>query len=114
MGGVVVVEADQEAGGILFVLVLDLGNLLLGRDPELLRGQHDGGAVGIVGADIGAAVPPGLLEPDPDIGLHHLQQMPQVQGAVGVGQGTGDQNVARGVLGHVGTVCLCEKKGALL
>jgi hypothetical protein len=40
-----------------------------------------------------------LLETNPDISLDILHQMAQMDGTVGVGQGTGDENLALAV-GH--------------
>jgi hypothetical protein len=39
----------------------------------------------------------GLLETYPDVSLDVFQQVAKVNGAVGVGQGTGDQNLALAV-----------------
>ena len=36
-------------------------------------------------------MPAKFLKTDPDIGLDIFDQMPQMDGAVGVGQGTGDE-----------------------
>jgi len=47
-----VVETNAKAREISGVTVPDLLDQLLGLDAILLRFQHDGRAVGIVGADI--------------------------------------------------------------
>ena len=49
---------------------------------------------GIIGTDIAAVVAAGLLEAHPDIRLHLFQQVAQVQRPVGIGQGTGYQDIA--------------------
>ena len=41
---------------------------------------------------INARLPAQLLEPDPDVGLEVLDQVAEVDVAVGVGQGAGDQD----------------------
>ena len=112
VGGVEIVKADEEAGAVPLVLLPDSVDLLLGGDAQFFGGQHDGGAVGIVGTDIQAVVPAGFLETHPDVGLHLLQQVSQVQGAIGIGQCAGNQDFAWGVA----AMCHCVRveKGALL
>jgi len=102
-----VVEADQESRTVALVFPAYAVDLLFGGDPEFFRRQHDGRAMGIVGADVEAVVAAGLLEPHPDIGLHLLQQVAQVQRSIGVGQGAGDQDLARGGGSHLGSVSVC-------
>ena len=60
----------------------------------LLGEQHGAGAVGVIGADVEALVATQLLEAHPDVGLDVLQQVPQVNWAVDVRQGAGDQDAA--------------------
>ena len=91
VGAVVVVKGDGEVGKIGLMLAGDAGDQLLGLDPLVLRAQHDGGAVGVIGADIQTIVAAHFLEPHPDIGLYVLDQVSQVDRAIGVGQGTGNQ-----------------------
>ena len=78
VGGIEIVEVDEEAGAVALVLAVDIPDLLLGRDPQFFSSQHDRGAVGVIGTDIQAIVTPRLLESHPDIGLYLLQQVPQV------------------------------------
>ncbi len=94
VGGVVVVEADVEAGKIAVMLLPYLGDEGLGGDAFLLRPQHDGGAVGVVGAHVVALVPLHLLEAHPDVGLDVFHQVAEVDAAVGIGQGGGDEYLA--------------------
>ena len=84
MGAVVVVETDTEPSRILLVLCLDTGDLLLGGDAQFFRSEHDGRTVCVIGAHVEAIVATRLLEAYPDIGLHHLQHVAQMQWAVGV------------------------------
>ena len=56
--------------------------------------QHDWRAVGVIGADIDHCMALHALKPDPDVSLDVFDQVPKVNGAVGVGQGRGDQNLA--------------------
>ena len=67
---------------------------LLGRDAFASRAQHDRRAVRVVGADVVDFVALHLLEAHPDVGLDVLDQVAEVDGAVGVGQGGGDEDAA--------------------
>ena len=97
MSAVVVVEIHLEVGKVPLVVRFHLGNLLLRGDAVFLGLEHDGGAVGIVSADIGALLATELLEANPDVGLDVFQQMAEMNGAIGVGKGTGDQYLAGSV-----------------
>jgi hypothetical protein len=66
----------------------------LRRDAFLLGAQHDRRAVRVVGADVPALVAAHLLEAHPDVGLDVFDQVAEVDGAVGVGQGGGDEDFA--------------------
>ena len=68
----------------------------------------------VISTHIQAVVPPGALESDPDIGLHHLQYMPQMQRAVGIGQSAGHQYVARLRVDHSHPFPFAVKKGATI
>ncbi len=92
---VVVVEADVEAGEIARVLAMDARDQRLRRDAFLLGAQHDRRAVRVVGADVPALVAAHLLEAHPDVGLDVFDQVAEVDGAVGIGQGGGDEYLAR-------------------
>ena len=52
----VVVEADVEVREVALVLHADARDQLLGRDAQLAGLEHDGRAVGVVGADEDAVV----------------------------------------------------------
>jgi hypothetical protein len=95
VGGVVVVEVHVEAVEIPLVLVPHPVDELLRRDALLLRAQHDGRAVGVVGAAVDAVVAAHLLEAHPDVGLDVFHQVAQMDAAVGVGQGGGDEDFDR-------------------
>ena len=94
MGGVVVVEGDVESGEIPGMFAVDARDERFRSDALLLGAQHDRRAVGVVGADVHALVPVHLLESHPDIGLDVFHQMAEMDGAVGVGQGAGDEDFA--------------------
>ena len=94
VGRAVVVEFDQEAVEIRLVLAPYPGDKLLRGDALLVGAQHDRRAMGVVGADVMHLMPAHLLEAHPDIGLDVLDQMAEVDAAVGVRQGGGDQQAA--------------------
>jgi len=54
--------------------------------------DHDGGVVGVIGAKIETISTTHFMKTDPDIGLNVFHQMTQMNGTVGVGQSTCDQN----------------------
>jgi hypothetical protein len=98
VGRVVVVEGDAEIGKVALVRFTDAGNQLLGADALLLGAQHDGRAVGIVGAHVMTFMVAQFLKAHPDVGLDVFDQVPDVDGSIGIRQGTGDQDLACG--GH--------------
>ena len=84
----------MEAGEVPRVLAVNPVNELLGRDAFLVRAQHDGRAMGVVGTDVMHLVPLHLLEAHPDIRLNVLHEMAEMDAAVGVRQRRGDENPA--------------------
>jgi hypothetical protein len=68
------------------------GYQILWLNPFLACPQHDWGAVGIISADIDTVMPSHFLKSYPYISLDILHQVAYVDRAVGVGQGTGDQD----------------------
>ena len=94
IGRVVTVETDVKAGEIAQVLAVHARDQLFRRDAFLFRAQHDGRAVGVVGTDVITFVSMHFLEAHPDIGLDVFHQVTEVDGAIGVGQGGGDENFA--------------------
>jgi hypothetical protein len=94
VGGMPVVEADVEAIEVFLAARGDLGHEGLRRLAGLLGGDHDGRAVGVVGADKVHLVALHALEAHPDVGLDVLHDVADVELAVGVGQGGGDEELA--------------------
>ena len=80
-----VVWREQKACNISFVLGLDPLDQCLGGDAFGLGAQHDRGAMGVIGPDPLALIAGQALIAHPDIALNVLEQMPDVQGPVGVG-----------------------------
>ena len=101
----IVVEADGKAGEIFGVLLPHACNERLGLDTLGARAQHDRGDMGVDGAHVIAFVPAHLLEAAPDIGLDVFDQVTQVDRAVGIGQGAGDQDLAGVRHGVCGSGC---------
>ena len=92
--GVKLREADVEARIVTLMFRLNAGDQRFGRDALALCPQHDGGAVGVIGTDVHAVLALELLEAHPDVGLHGFQHVAKVNGAVGIGQRTGDEDSA--------------------
>ena len=72
---------------------------LLRRLAGLLGGDHDRRAVRVVGADEVHLVPLHALEAHPDVGLDVLHDVADVERAVGVRQGGGDEEACGGIGG---------------
>jgi hypothetical protein len=94
MGRVVVVETDVEAGKVARMLAMHAFDQRLRRDSLLLGTQHDRRAMRVVGADVPALMAAHFLEAYPDVGLNVLDQMTEVDCAVGIRQGGSDENLA--------------------
>jgi hypothetical protein len=58
--------------------------------------------VRVVCADVGALVAAELLEPHEDVGLDVLDEVPEVDVPIGVGQRRGDEDAAPGGDRHAG------------
>ena len=112
LGGVcavVVVKADMKTVEIGAVLGVHTVDHLFRGDAGLLGRQHDRRAVRVVGADVMAGIAAHFLHPHPDVGLDVFDEVAEVDGAVGVGQGGGNENLA----GHGRSVCQISE-GAII
>ena len=89
-----VVEADVKAVEVFRALGADARDQLLRRDAFGLRLEHDRRAVRVVGADEMHFVALHALEPHPDVGLDVLHDVADVERAVRVRQGGGDEDSA--------------------
>ncbi len=94
LGRVVMVESDAEILEVALMGHLHRCDELFRRDACLFGGEHDRRAMGVIGAHEVHAVAHQALRAYPDVGLDVTDQMAEVQMAVGVGQGIGDQDVA--------------------
>jgi hypothetical protein len=103
---VVIVECDAEGGEVAQVLAVHALDELLGREPFLFGAQHDRRAVGVVRAHVVHRVAAHALVAHPDVGLDVAHEVAEVDVAVGVGQGVGDEELA----GHDGCGNRCRIK----
>ena len=91
----------MEAGKVAQMLAMGFVDELLGRDALFLRAQHDGCAVGVIGADIMTLrVRLHFVKAHPNVGLDVFHQVAEMDAAVGIGERGGDQYLA------------CHKRGA--
>src|SRR5688572_5937488 len=101
----IVVEGDVKRGEVTEMSLPHIGDQGLFA-PSLLTGaNHDGRTVRVVCTDVDAAVASQFLEPDPDVRLDVLDQMPQMNVAIRVGQGRGNKNAS---CGHGSSVRTCK------
>ena len=98
VGAVPVVKRNVKAVQIRLAPGSNIGHKLLRRDACFFSGNHDGRAVGVVCADKIDLVPLHSLKPHPDIGLDVLHDVADVEIAIGIRQGGGDEELA---LGHM-------------
>ncbi len=101
VGRAVVVELHMKGGEIVVVFLPHAGDQLLRCDAFFFGAQHDGCAVGVVGADVVAGVAAHLLEAHPDVGLDVFDEVAEVDAAVGVGQGGGYEDFTRHIAGFL-------------
>ena len=96
MGAVKIVKGNVETGKIAHVFVMYAPDQCFGRDAFLFGTQHDRRTVRVVGANVPAFGHPvfrlHLLEAHPDVGLDVFNEMAEVNGPVGVGQGRRNEN----------------------
>jgi hypothetical protein len=96
VGAVIAVETDAEGGEVTQMFLLHAFHQGFRRDPLALGAQHDGGAVGIVGADVDAVVAPQFVVTDPDVRLGVLDEMAKVQRTIGIGKGVRERESENG------------------
>ncbi len=111
VGAVKVSEVDEKTTAIVHMTLSHALNMLLWSDAQFFCRQHNGGTVSVISTDVKAIMAPRPLEPHPDVGLHLLQHVAQVQGSVGVGQRAGYQYFSGGVCSHSSKVSECIKTG---
>ena len=94
IGAVPVVKTDMKTIQIRFATRGDVGHELLRRFASLFSGNHDRCAVGIIRTHKIDIVALHLVKTHPDIGLDVLHDVPDVEVAVGIGQGGGNEKLA--------------------
>ena len=77
------------------MFAVDALNELLGRDTFFFRTQHNRCAVCVIRANVMTGMPAHFLEAHPNVGLDVFHQVAEVNAAIGVGQGGGNQDGAR-------------------
>ena len=87
-------NTNMETGEIARVLGMHAGDQLLGREAFLFGAQHDRCAMGVVGADEPAFVAAHFLEAGPDVGLDVLDQVAEMDCAIGIGERAGNEDLA--------------------
>ena len=102
VGRAPVVEADMKAIQMLLPARRDARDEFLRRDICLLGSDHDRRAMRIVGADEMHLMALHALIADPDIGLDVLHDVADMEGRIGVGQGSGHEKLSRCRVAHRG------------
>ena len=85
----------MKAFEIVVVFFMDAVYELFGGDPLVFCANHYRCAVSVVGAEVKALIAAYFLKPHPDIGLEIFDEMADVDGAVCVGQGGGNDDFTR-------------------
>lgn len=93
---------DVEVGKVLLMFFMDVINQLFGSDVFVFGMEYNGSIVGIVGVNVVIVLVLYVLVVYLDVSLNVFQQMVQVNGVVGIGQGVGDQNIVL-----LFWICLC-------
>ena len=88
----VIVELDAKSRKVGAVRLINLGDKFLFGHALFLRGDGDRRAVSVVGAKVATILPSKLLKSNPNVGTNVLDQMPDMNIAVGVGQRARYQN----------------------
>ncbi len=97
VGQIIIVETDAEIGKIRPVLTADVFDELFGAQSRFIGFEHNGGAVGVVGAHIGNMVAAGTLVTHPDVRLDVFHQVTDMNRTIGIRQGAGNQDPAGSV-----------------
>ena len=91
IGAVPVVKTNVEPIKELLAPRSDVGDKLLRCEAGFFRGNHDRCAMRVVGTHEVHGVALHALVADPNIGLDVLHHVPDVEVAIGIGQGGGDK-----------------------
>ena len=94
MRTVELVVPDQEPGVVTRMFGRNPRDQFLGRHTLALRADHDRRAVRILRTDVETVVAEHLLQPDPDVRLHRLDDVTEMQRPIRIGKGAGNQNLS--------------------
>lgn len=84
-GVIIIVVADKKTGEVGEVSFAYFGNHVFGRDILLLRDEHHGCAMGVVGVAAAALVAAQFLRAYPNVDLDMLDHVVEVDAVVGTG-----------------------------
>ena len=93
MRRVIQIKGDVEARKVAQVFLVHAGDQRLRRNAFLFGAQHDRRAVRVIGTNVSGLVADQVLEAHPHIGLDVFDQVTEVDGAVGVGQSRGNEQL---------------------
>ena len=94
VGAAVVVELNLKAGEVPHMGFAHIGNHGFFGPTFATCANHNGRSMRVVSADEDAAMTAQFLKADPDIGLDVFHQMPDMDVSIGIGQGSGDENLS--------------------
>ena len=94
IGGVPIVKRNMEAIEILFATRSNICHKGLRCEARFFGSNHDRRTMRIIGAHKMHLVVTHAHEAYPDIGLDVLHDVPNVKRAIGIGQGSGNENLA--------------------
>lgn len=90
----IIVEANQEVSEVALMFFIDPIDELLRRNTLSLSAEHNGGAMSIIRTHIHTVMPSELLQAHPDIGLDSFHHMAEMNGAIGIGESAGYQDLS--------------------
>ena len=93
VGTAIVVKFNIEPGEITYVCFLHIGNDFFFTATFFAGTQHDGRAVRVISTHIQNVIPSQLLKAYPDVCLDVLDQVPDMNMSVGIGQCRCDENL---------------------
>ena len=93
IGAVPMVEAQIKAVEILFAARRNFRYEFLRRNPAFLCGDHNRCTMDVVRPDEMHPIAGHSFVTNPNVGLNVFHDVPNVEGAVGVGQGGGDEKI---------------------
>lgn len=96
MRAVVIIKSHIKGGEISKMLFAHLGDQVFWTNAQAIGFEHDGRAVSVIGTDKVALVAALFLKAYPNIGLDVFDQMAEMDGAIGIRQGAGNEYLSVG------------------